>query len=180
MNEPNIALFFDNTIYNPTNGCLEWTGIKNKKGYGRCNVRGTVYLAHRLSYFICFRYDPGSLCVLHHCDNPACVNPKHLFIGSKADNNEDMRSKGRAADQIGTHARISGDKHGRKTKPESFPRGENIHNAKIKDSQVLYIVNSFNTRTRTAKELASEFNCHYSTIYNIVTNKSYIHVKRND
>lgn len=173
----NIGLFFSSVLLNVDTGCLEWQKQVNKKGYGRVNVRGKVWLAHRVSYYMCFNHDPGHLCVLHHCDNPKCVNPDHLFLGTKSDNNADMRRKGRAAYQIGTSRHVKGDQHGRRTQPNAFPRGEQIHNAKIKDTQVVYIRNQFLTGLKTIRQLSNEFSVCFSTIHNIVNNKTYIHVK---
>jgi len=67
-----------------------------RKGYGTIPRDGTrLYdLAHRWAYNR-FKGDPGELCVLHRCDTPACVNPDHLFLGTKADNIHDMHSKKR-------------------------------------------------------------------------------------
>jgi hypothetical protein len=76
--------------------CWEWTGFKNEKGYGIINLRGERMMAHRMSYELEVGPIPNELYVLHHCDNPSCVKPKHLFIGTKADNNADMDAKGRA------------------------------------------------------------------------------------
>lgn len=54
-----------------------------------------VRAAHRVSYFLEWRIDPGESCVCHECDNPPCVRPNHLFLGDQRDNIRDMRSKGR-------------------------------------------------------------------------------------
>lgn len=68
-----------------------------KKGYGVIGEGDKkVHLTHRLSWVYHNGEIPDGLCVLHHCDNPRCVNPKHLFLGTRADNNKDMLNKGRA------------------------------------------------------------------------------------
>jgi len=77
-------------------GCWEWTGYKNDKGYGIINLRGQRVMAHRMAYELAGGSIPAGLFVLHHCDNPGCVRPKHLFTGTLADNNADMDAKGRS------------------------------------------------------------------------------------
>lgn len=77
--------------------CIEWTKARNRKGYGVSGIPGTrkTTLAHRLAWERENGPIPIGLCVLHRCDNPACVNPDHLFLGSISDNNTDMAKKGR-------------------------------------------------------------------------------------
>jgi hypothetical protein len=84
------------TIPENKNLCWMWTGYKKPNGYGTIRFeRNNKFLAHRASY-IFFNGDfPRHLCVCHTCDNPSCVNPKHLWVGTKADNHKDMDSKGR-------------------------------------------------------------------------------------
>jgi hypothetical protein len=77
------------------NGCMEWTLHRMKDGYGRIKICGQLKLAHRLSYELSVGPIPDGICVLHRCDNPPCVNPDHLFLGTRTDNSEDMVRKGR-------------------------------------------------------------------------------------
>ena len=72
--------------------CWEWTAAKNRSGYGRFGVNGINKLAHRV-----VMGDPEGKCVLHHCDNPGCVNPDHLYIGDHADNAHDRSERGRGS-----------------------------------------------------------------------------------
>ena len=76
-------------------GCWEWTAHKNSQGYGMFNYFGEIWLAHRVSAKI-NGMDVEDVCVLHHCDNPSCVNPKHLWLGTRGDNNKDRHKKGRS------------------------------------------------------------------------------------
>lgn len=76
-------------------GCWEWVGYKDRSGYGLTSYSNKKWASHRLSWMIHFG-DPGELFVLHKCDNPACVRPDHLFIGTQADNVRDMMQKGRS------------------------------------------------------------------------------------
>ena len=75
--------------------CWEWIGYKNKTGYGRFAIKGYAQQAHRISWIIKNGKIPKGLCVLHKCDNPPCVNPNHLFIGTYKDNTQDALLKGR-------------------------------------------------------------------------------------
>jgi len=90
-------------------GCWEWQGCLNRDRYGITDLRSIAKtrLAHRISYIIHKGKFDESLKVLHRCDNPPCVNPAHLFLGTDADNVEDMVNKGRnfSIFKKGTHCK---------------------------------------------------------------------------
>ena len=88
-------------------GCWEWTANKIN-GYGRIGLTSSrkAIFAHRLRYEIHYGPVPDGMFVLHKCDNPGCVRPDHLFLGTKADNNRDRAQKGRSRP-------VKGESHGR-------------------------------------------------------------------
>ena len=87
-------------------GCWEWQGFRSKFGYGRLRVAangpGSIVTAHRFSWTVHFGDIPDGMWVLHRCDNPGCVRPTHLFLGTHGDNMEDCRLKGRRPVMAGT------------------------------------------------------------------------------
>jgi hypothetical protein len=80
------------------NGCWNWTKYcDDKMGYGQVTIEQNSFAVHRLSAAIFFAFDLASpLLICHHCDNPRCFNPDHLFVGTHADNSGDMVRKGRS------------------------------------------------------------------------------------
>ena len=80
-----------------TDGCWIWTGAHYRSGHGHSYFKGKYVGAHRLSWILENGEIPEGTNVCHHCDNPPCVNPDHLFLGSQADNMRDMRQKNRGA-----------------------------------------------------------------------------------
>lgn len=91
--------------------CLEWQGYRQPNGYGRRKYKGTPWLVHRATWDEEVGPIPDGMFVLHRCDNPACYEITHLFLGTHEDNMADMRSKGReyhaGASETNAHAVLS-------------------------------------------------------------------------
>jgi HNH endonuclease len=94
--------FFDKFKMTDKNKCWEWFGNRNPSGYGMIGYLATQVLAHRVSWEVHRGKIPKGLFVLHRCDNPPCVNPNHLFVGTCKDNAQDMILKGRKPDTSGS------------------------------------------------------------------------------
>jgi len=75
--------------------CWPWKGNVHSEGYGRCWIGGKWVRAHRLAWRLSHGAIPEDMCICHHCDNPICCNPTHLFVGTRADNARDCLKKGR-------------------------------------------------------------------------------------
>ena len=91
-------------------GCWEWKGALDPKGYGRVAHNGKMVRAHRVAFALTYGPIPKGegyhgTCVLHHCDNPPCVRPDHLFLGTNTDNIRDRDSKRRHPNTVKTHCK---------------------------------------------------------------------------
>lgn len=145
-----------------TESCWEWTAAKNEKGYGVVGVGGRTYKAHRWLYAITIGSIPESLCLLHSCDNPSCVNPAHLVLGTRADNNKDMCDKGR-------HATVED-----YTKEGCYPRGENHHAARLTANMVAQLREDRSVGMSYSK-LSSKYGISSGHCHRIVNNKAWRH-----
>lgn len=87
----------------PKGDCIEWTGLRIRRGYGQTSLHNRRIMAHRLAWIIANGPIPDGLCVCHRCDNPPCCNVEHLFLGTVKDNTQDMVAKGRHNWQRHTH-----------------------------------------------------------------------------
>jgi hypothetical protein len=111
--------------------CLEWNGTQSKAGYGVFRYHGPRSVASRVAWALATGDDvPKDLKVLHHCDNPACIEITHLFLGTTQDNILDRKLKGRTA---------KGAAHGTNTKPESVRRGEQHGNSVLTEDEAILI-----------------------------------------
>lgn len=99
-----LAVRFKKYVGKPEiSGCVPWVGLRNADGYGLIGSgtkNGRNLLAHRVAYEFAHGKIPDGMLILHHCDNPPCINVKHLFLGTHADNHADMMQKGRGRKRV--------------------------------------------------------------------------------
>jgi hypothetical protein len=152
---------------NGPDNCWEWIGWK-AGGYGMFYLAPLTVLAHRVAWVINFGKIPEGICVCHHCDNPACVNPSHLFLGTVLDNNMDKIKKGRAN-------MPSGENNGAAKHPEKIWRGEQCHTAKLTSEDVRKIKARLANGERSPS-IKRDFPISLCGIQRIKYNKTWRHV----
>lgn len=135
--------------------CWLWTGAKDGKGYGQVRRRPKLWQAHRLAYTLTHGDIPEGLVVMHRCDNPTCVNPEHLSLGTQADNMADAAQKDRLA------------------------TADDLPQTKLTAAQVARAIQEVTDGASTLRELAQEFGVSEATLNSAVRGtKSWRHLER--
>lgn len=158
--KPLFIKFWEKVLIDDDDKCWEWQSSKNKKGYGNFYLsvghsKDLHCLAHRMSYKLRYGDFDETLCVLHKCDNPSCVNPSHLFLGTNNDNVQDKLLKVRQPILLGNDNPV----------------------AKLNENDVREIRKLYKPRKYTLEMLARKYNVHLSTIAYAINGKNWGHVK---
>lgn len=136
--------------------CIETIKCKDRHGYGCFKINKKNILEHRYIWEQSYGIIPKNMCVLHHCDNPACINIEHLFLGTHADNVADKVSKNRQA---------KGDNHGR---------------SKLNEKTVIEILCKIqNKEFNSIVEIAKKYKCSRFIISKIINGKNWKHITNN-
>lgn len=142
---------------NGVSSCWIWNGAVTGRGYGVLGSnRSNRFLAHRFSYIHFIGDIPDGMYVCHRCDNPLCVNPCHLFLGSPQDNMDDMVRKGRSV------------------------RGERVSGAKLREVQVREIKQALLVGAPPAREIAARYGVDVSLIHKIRQGRAWKWLKLGD
>lgn len=163
-NKPLINKFTEKVRIDDVTGCWIWVGGMRYKGYGAFRIGLKHESAHRAAWIIYRGEIPDGLSVCHHCDNPSCVNPDHLFLGTAKDNTQDMIQKGRQVSGLRLH-------------PERAARGEHNGNSKLTEDEVRAIRLSYSLYSISKSELARWYHVDHKLISEIVNYRIWKHVE---
>ena len=164
--------------------CWPWKA-STCQGYGQFVIKGSVFKSSRVSFHLFCGEAPTGMMVCHTCDNPACCNPNHLFLGSSSDNMRDMISKGRGNKASGD-AHFSktnpeklarGDKNGKSTKPDKTPRGEDFSSAVLNEAVVKEMRLIRRNEGFTYRKISKLFGFHLDTVRLAIKGLTWAHVK---
>lgn len=89
--------------------CWEWTAFRTDTGYGQFGIRNTLWKAHRVAWMLTHKKNPKDSFICHHCDNPPCCNPKHLFVGNNQLNMQDKARKGKSNGELNNANKLTSD-----------------------------------------------------------------------
>ena len=159
LTEEVIERFWDKVDVRGEDACWEWLAYKEASGYGQFSIKGIMYKVHRVSWVLHNGEIPEhdsfhGICVCHTCDNRACVNPSHLFLGTHKENMQDMVAKHRGVD-------CTGEKSG-------------MH--KLTELQVIEIRKKYVPHVYTLAMLAKEYGVDSTNISCIITRKTWKHL----
>lgn len=152
-----------------TESCWIWKGARGGHGYGSMTHGGKHYTPAQFSYQLHYGAIPEHMQVCHSCDNPPCVRPDHLFLGTATENMRDMTAKRRNGFKVHPERLARGNKHGSRLHPEKLVRGERHHKAKLTETDVQCIRQAYSPGN--GRELARRFGVTPSTISTIVRGK---------
>lgn len=141
---------FMEKVEKAASGCWEWRAGRMANGYGQFSFEGRSRLAHRAAYKIFVGPLDDEKDVMHSCDNPGCVNPAHLSLGTRAENMQDCKAKGR---------NTPGEKHGR---------------AKLTETQAQAI----KAASGTQKEIGAQFGVSQTAVWEIKTGRKWPHLSK--
>lgn len=150
-----LQRFWSSIERDTDSGCWIWKAWLRPDGYGLFSIKGKAYRASRISWQIANGDIPKGLCVLHNCpqgDNPACINPAHLFLGTRQENTKDMLRKNRSA------------------------KGEAHSHAKLTEKEVREIRQLYATGTFSQEELGNAYGVRAPLVSRIVSRKIWRHI----
>lgn len=155
LTKKDIERFYSKFTPGGVDECWEWEGRIQHSGHGVLSFNKSSLKAHRIAYFLANGPIPEGLSVCHSCDNPACVNPGHLWLGTQADNNADRDRKGRA----------------------KTAKGAKRPNAILTEDDVRKIIARYAEGGVTHKQLATEYGVAKTTITRIMMGLNWKHIQ---
>lgn len=164
-----ISRFWRKVHKGAADHCWPWVGKRITHGYGCVHVQGAHYAAHRIAYLLAHGRFAPELCVMHTCDNPPCVNPSHLRLGTHATNMADMFKKGRTY-------RAIGHEHWTHRHPERIARGGAVGGARLSAQDVTCIRRQYAAGGISFRALGLKYNVHAVNIWQIVRRKTWKHL----